>query len=432
MYEAFFGFREKPFTLLPDPAYLYMSRQHRLALAHLKYGLLHRAGFIVISGEIGTGKTTLIKALLERLDNQTEVASIFNSTVGPEEFLSLVLQEFDQDSAGLGKTEKLDRLNTFLIDHYARDYRVVLIVDEAQDLSIETLEEIRLLSNLQTAKDYLLQIILVGQPELRHKLSHPRMVQLAQRIAVHYYLASLTEKETELYIQHRLEIASGKKDIQNIFTENALKVIFQHTQGIPRLINLLCDACLVYAYADEVSLITETIVEETVKSQKESGFSALSTAMIPAPEFKEKVSAITAAGESLDIGGLRFLESQVRDLQSSLLTLSKLVNERLLSSDVNKSPKADSSKEHLINLLEEQRAMIKRMTEEREGLLERIKQLTMESSDDNIDTGPAEVQEEEVLEQRVPWHLRMGNNVLFWIICAGCILMIAVMVFMGE
>ncbi len=436
MYEAFFGFREKPFTLLPDPAYLYLSRQHRLALVHLEYGLLHRAGFIVISGEIGTGKTTLIKALLQRLDNQTEVASIFNSTVRPEEFLSLVLQEFDQDPAGLGRTEKLDRLNTFLIDHYTQDHRVVLIVDEAQNLSIETLEEIRLLSNLQTAKDYLLQIVLVGQPELRHKLSHPRMVQLAQRVAVHYHLAPLTEKETELYIQHRLEVASGQGDAQNIFTEDAMEVIFQHTQGTPRLINLLCDACLVYAYADEVSVITGAMVEEAVKSQEESGFSALSTATIPAPEFEENVPAITAAGESMDVEGLRVLESQVRDLQSSLLTLSRLVNERLLSGDVNKSPEADSSEEHLINLLEEQRAVIKQMTEERESLLQRIEQLAAESSDtcegNNIDTGSSEIQKEEVLEEHTPWHLRVRNHALFWMICVGCILLIAAMVFMGE
>jgi general secretion pathway protein A len=387
MYEAFFGFREKPFTLLPDPAYLYLSRQHRLALVHLEYGLLHRAGFIVISGEIGTGKTTLIKALLQRLDNQTEVASIFNTTVGPEEFLNLVLQEFDQDPAGTGRTEKLDRLNTFLIDHYAHDHRVVLIVDEAQNLSIETLEEIRLLSNLQTAKDYLLQIVLVGQPELRHKLSHPRMVQLAQRIAVHYHLAPLTEKETELYIQHRLEVASGEGNTRNIFTEDALDVIFQHTQGTPRLINLLCDACLVYAYADEVRVITGAMVEEAVKSQEESGFSALSTATTPAPEFEEKVPAITAAGESLDVEGLRVLEAQVRELQSSLLTLSRLVNERLLSGDVNKSPEADSSEEHLINLLEEQRVEINRLTEERKRFLQRIAQMTV---------GPADLEDHEV------------------------------------
>ncbi len=387
MYEAFFGFREKPFTILPDPAYLYLSRQHRLALVHLEYGLLHRAGFIVISGEIGTGKTTLIKALLQRLDKQTEVASIFNTTVGPEEFLNLVLQEFDQVPAGTGRTEKLDRLNTFLIDHYAKDHRVVLIVDEAQNLSIETLEEIRLLSNLQTAKDYLLQIVLVGQPELRHKLSHPRMVQLAQRIAVHYHLAPLTEKETELYIQHRLEVASGEGDTRNIFTENAMEVIFQHTQGTPRLINLLCDACLVYAYADEVSVITEAMVEEAVKSQEESGFSALATATVSAPGIEETVPAFTVAKGFKNVDGLRVLEAQVRELQSSLLTLSRLVNERLLSGDVNKSPEADSGEEHLVNLLEEQRAEIKRLTEERKSFLQRIAQMTV---------GPADLEDDEV------------------------------------
>jgi general secretion pathway protein A len=387
MYEAFFGFREKPFTILPDPAYLYLSRQHRLALVHLEYGLLHRAGFIVISGEIGTGKTTLIKALLQRLDNKTEVASIFNTTVGPEEFLSLVLQEFDQDPAGLGRTEKLDRLNTFLIDHYARDHRVVLIVDEAQNLSIETLEEIRLLSNLQTAKDYLLQIVLVGQPELRHKLSHPRMVQLAQRIAVHYHLTPLTEKETELYIQHRLEVASGEGDTRNIFTENAVDVIFQHTQGTPRLINLLCDACLVYAYADEVSVITGAMVEEAVKSQEESGFSALATATVSAPGIEETVPAFTVAEGSRDVDGLRVLEAQVRELQSGLSVLSRLVHERMLNREVNTLSDTKSSEAHLTQLLEEQRVEIKRLTEERKRFLQRIAQMT---------AGPADLGDDEV------------------------------------
>jgi hypothetical protein len=178
------------------------------------------------------------------------------------------------------------------------------------------------------------------------------------------------------------------------------------------------------------------MVEEAVKSQEESGFSALSTATIPAPEFEENVPAISAVGESLDIGGLRVLESQVRELQSSLLTLSRLVNERLLSGAVNKSHEVGSSEEHLVNLLEEQRAVIKQMTGEREGFLQRIEQLTAESSDacegNNIDTGPSEIQKEEALEEHVPWHLRVRNNAIFWMICVGCILLIAAMVFMGE
>ncbi|MBA7674242.1 hypothetical protein ES703_82450 [subsurface metagenome] len=176
-----------------------------------------------------------------------------------------------------------------------------------------------------------------------------------------------------------------------------------------------------------MSVITGAMVEEAVKSQEESGFSALSTATIPAPEFEENVPAIIAAGESLDVEGLRVLESQVRDLQSSLLTLSRLVNERLLSGDVNKSSEADSSEEHLINLLEEQRAVIKQMTEERESLLQRIEQLTAESSDTREGNN-----KEEVLEEHTPWHLKVRNHDLFWMICVGCILLIAAMVFMGE
>ena len=376
MYEQLFGFKEKPFTILPDPAYLYMSRIHRLALVHLEYGLMHRAGFIVISGDIGTGKTTLIKTLLQRLDNETEVASIFNTTVKPEEFLDLVLQEFEIEYTDAGRTEKLNRLNEFLIGCYSRGLRTVLIVDEAQNLSLETLEEIRLLSNLQTSKEYLLQIVLVGQPELRDKLAHPSLVQLAQRIAVHYHLAPLTIDETRNYIWHRLEVASDREDVKDLFTNNAIEAIYGYTKGTPRLINILCDACLVNAFADELTTVDRKVVDEAVQSQEASGFSALATARTPTAEETDTGKNKTVAAESFENQGLRSLEVKVNELQSGLVTLNRLVQERLLA----ERREADASQKQDITELEKvisnQNAEIDRLKSERKDLLKRIASLT--------------------------------------------------------
>jgi type II secretory pathway predicted ATPase ExeA len=325
MYETFFGFREKPFTLLPDPAYLYLSRQHRLALVHLEYGLLHRAGFIVISGEIGTGKTTLIKALLQRLDNQTEVASIFNTTVKPEEFLDLVLQEFELEYSGISRTDKLNRLN-------------------------------------------------------RDKLAHPSLVQLAQRVAVHYHLAPLTEEETSNYIRHRLEVASDKKEIEDLFTDDAIKAIYRHSKGTPRLINILCDSCLVYAFADEIMTIDGEMVEDTVKSQEASGFSALATAGTPFPDKLDTATLKTVSAESFENESLRALGIKVSELQSGLVTLNRLVQENLLSGQKSTS----STSQDLTDLelvIERQNSEIERLTEERKDLLKRIDRLTARNSE---------------------------------------------------
>ncbi|MCK4819409.1 AAA family ATPase, partial [bacterium] len=338
------------------------------------------AGFIVISGEIGTGKTTLIKALLQRLDNQTEVASIFNTTVKPEEFLDLVLQEFELEYSGISRTDKLNRLNEFLIGCYGRCLRAVLIVDEAQNLSLETLEEIRLFSNLQTSKEYLLQIVFVGQPELRDKLAHPGLVQLAQRVAVHYHLAPLTEEETSNYIRYRLEVASDKKEIEDLFTDDAIKAIYRHSKGTPRLINILCDSCLVYAFADEIMTIDGEVVEDAVKSQEASGFSALATAGTPFPDKLDTATLKTVSAESFENESLRALGIKVSELQSGLVTLNRLVQENLLSGQKSTS----SISQDLTDLelvIERQNSEIERLTEERKDLLKRIDRLTARNSE---------------------------------------------------
>jgi general secretion pathway protein A len=372
MYEDFFGFRERPFKLQPDPEYLFLSSQHRLALVHLEYGFLNRAGFVVVTGEIGTGKTTLIKALLRRLDAKTVVASVFNTMVETDEFLALILQEFEQSPAGNSRAEKIEQLNAFLISCYAQGGRAVLIVDEAQNLSLEILEEIRLLSNLQTDKDYLLQIVLVGQPELRNTLSHPGLRQLAQRISVHYHLSALSEEETAAYVRHRLEVSRGGEG-EEIFPPEAIQAVYRHTQGIPRLINLLCDACLVHCFADEIRRVTAPMVDEVVEGEESSYFWSMGT---PATRREPDLSGAGVLGPGRDETGLEALKDQVRELQNSLLVLNRLVHERLLAQEPASQETGAGNDSQLIRFLDEEREKVKRLVRERARLLRKIEELS--------------------------------------------------------
>ena len=272
MYEEFYGFSEKPFNIVPDPGFLYLSDKHRTALTYLEYGLMDRIGFVVVTGEIGTGKTTLINRLLKQIGEDVEVAVVFNTNVSSEELLGLILDEFELELPPRGKPGYLDTLNQFLIKQYAQGKTALLIVDEAQNLSQEALEEIRMLLNLQTDKEPLLQILLVGQPGLRSKLHHPALAQLNQRIAVSYHLAPLSPEETKGYIPHRLKVAGATNE--QLFTPKALERIFHYSGGIPRTINLLCDAALVYGYADQLTTIDESIIEHVVSDKQELGLSA--------------------------------------------------------------------------------------------------------------------------------------------------------------
>jgi general secretion pathway protein A len=379
MYEDFYGLRERPFKLLPDPGYLFLSHQHRLALVHLEYGLLNNAGFVVITGEIGTGKTTLIKTLLQRLDQTTLVASIFNTTVGPDEFLSLFLQELEQEPVGHSRAEKIEQLNASLISCYARGQRVVLIVDEAQNLSLETLEEIRLLSNLQTEKDYLIQIILVGQPELRRKLSHPGLQQLAQRISVHYHLEPLNEVETAAYIRHRLNV-SGGKDAGDIFSKEAMEVIYKYTQGTPRLINLLCDACMVYGFADQVLSLTASIVDDVIEGYGAGSFWALASTNASKLQDSGRHGADTSESTG-DGDRLGTLEEQVRQIENGLLALSRLVHEKLLSDGVPSRGGETGTEKQLMQFLEEERAKVRLLEKQCHKHLEQIAELSHQSQE---------------------------------------------------
>ncbi len=264
MYLNFYGLKEKPFQLLPDPSYFFLSSKHKTALNYLEYGILNNIGFIVITGEIGSGKTTLIKKFLSQLEKKIITAVISNTNVESKEFLQMLLQELGIEySKEETKADLLNRLHYFLIEKYASRQQVVLIVDEAQNLPSAVLEEIRMISNLQTEKEFLIQIILVGQPPLREKLLHPSLEQFLQRVSLSYHLFPLNEQETKDYIKHRLKLAGARYPI---FSEEALKAVFKHSQGVPRIINTLCEAALVYGFADEKreigAEIIETIIEE--------------------------------------------------------------------------------------------------------------------------------------------------------------------------
>src|SRR5690242_8045867 len=244
MYERFYQLRERPFALSPDPEYLYPSRVHQEALGYLRYGLESQAGFVVVTGEIGSGKTTLLQTLLRNLDSQTTVARIVNTILEPRELLETILIDFGLEPAGRSKPLLLRDLAQYLVDQRLAGRLVLLVIDEAQNLSLAALEELRMLSNLETEKSKLQQIVLVGQPNLREKMSEPELEQLRQRITVSYHLAPLDIDDTANYINHRLRRAALGAPLE--FPREATDLIHARSRGVPRIINVICDAALVF------------------------------------------------------------------------------------------------------------------------------------------------------------------------------------------
>jgi general secretion pathway protein A len=269
MYEDYYGFVEKPFSLTPDPKYLYKSESHANAFEVLQYAIRRREGFVVVTGDIGTGKTTLCRAVLEQLDRRTFSALILNPFLSEEDLLRLVLQDFGVVSrdeirrgrlAGVSKHELIETLNDFLLSLLPLRATALLIIDEAQNLPRAVLEHIRILSNLETNKEKLLQIVLVGQTNLKDILRSPELRQLDQRVSIRYNLTPLTEDETAAYVDHRLTIAGGETAVS--FTPKALKVVHRCTSGIPRLINLVCDRALLGAYSERAQRVTPEMVHK--------------------------------------------------------------------------------------------------------------------------------------------------------------------------
>ena len=260
---AFFGLQQKPFSPTPDPRFLYLSPGHREGLAQLQYGVQEHKGFILLTGEVGTGKTTLLRTLLSRLDGNTASAFVFDTTLPFEGLLEYMLEDFGVAKPGESHVQRLISLNNFLLERHRAGQNTVLILDEAQNLDLHALEQIRLLSNFETQTEKLLQILLVGQPELLEKLDRPELRQLKQRIGLRCRILPLTAEQTRDYIRTRLRIA-GATDL-GLFSDAAITRIAEYAGGIPRLINTVCDHCLLIGYADQIRRINRSIVEEAIE-----------------------------------------------------------------------------------------------------------------------------------------------------------------------
>ncbi len=267
MYLDFFGFSEKPFTITPNPRFIYLSKAHQEVFAHLSFGIEDRCGFIAITGEVGTGKTTVLRTLLNRLDNNNfRLAFIFNPCHSAVELLKCINREFGIECAADTVVEQVNTLNEFLIWQHQKGRTVVLVLDESQNLEPAVLEQIRLLSNLETETDKLIQIVLVGQPELKDMLHRPDLRQLNQRISVRHHLETMDIADTLAYIRHRLSVAGGAEET---FSPSAVKTIYESTGGLPRLINVLCGRCLLVAFSQDARIVTPKMVRI---AQRELGY----------------------------------------------------------------------------------------------------------------------------------------------------------------
>ena len=346
MYEDFFGLKERPFTLVPDPDYLFLGSQHKLARAYLEYGIKERMGFVVLTGEVGTGKTTLIKSLLREKEASQRLGVLYQTSVEAEDLLDLLLKEFQiRGHFGGSRAARLGAFNQFLLSSHARGEHVVLVVDEAQNLGSKALEELRLLSNLQTDKEPLLQVILVGQPGLRERLRHPLLRQLAQRVAIHYHLSPLDPDETKEYIRFRLARAGGS----GIFTTSALDRLYEYTQGVPRRINAWCDLALVAGFAEGRHEIDGEFIDLVISAQGgsleevESEESSISEDLATSADTPPSALPISHNGLEATVGELSArltrLEGLVLEMMSQMVPiLAQFLEKALPPESVKPSP----------------------------------------------------------------------------------------------
>jgi general secretion pathway protein A len=300
----------------------FLSPRYENALTYLEYGLAEKSGFIMLTGEIGMGKTTLIRYLLNKLESEMEVGVILHTNVTSDQILKLILLEFELPTSEGDKSKELETLNQFLIEQYKAGKQVILIIDEAQNLTDEALEEVRMLSNLQSDEEILLQIMIVGQPELKRRLREPGLAQFSQRIAVSYHLSPVTRKECHDYIAYRLKTAGGSPDV---FLQDAMDMIYDSSGGIPRTINLLCDACLVYGFADEINKIGKYIVQQVIDDKEGMGIMTdrvreeSSVQFVPSSERDEKKKQIPLLVECKEdlIKEIQRIEGKVQELEIS-------------------------------------------------------------------------------------------------------------------
>jgi general secretion pathway protein A len=342
MYNNFFGFREGPFQLVPNPAYLFLSKSHEEVMAHINYAIFQGEGFVEITGEVGAGKTTLCRAFLEKIENETEAAYIFNPKLDSIQLLKAINDEFGISSDKNTIKDLIDTLNIFLMEKKASGKKVVLVIDEAQNLSKEVLEQLRLLSNLETTLNKLLQIILVGQPELREILHSHELRQLGQRINVSSHLFPLTAKETKEYIQHRIHIASLKPGVR--FTAPAFYMIYKFSKGIPRLINIVCDRALLTAYSLDHRKITAGIVRSSIKELTGRGFTKRYTFL----EGKSAVIIIAVLFMALiSVFFCRFGNNKSKSSKMPESNISQLAQPKLTRKKISKPLAADQK--HISN-----------------------------------------------------------------------------------
>ena len=297
MYESYYGFREKPFSLQTDPSLLYMGKAHTAAYTMLEYGILNKAGFTVITGEIGSGKTTLLQKLLSNIQSDIVVGLVNNTNLNMGDLLPWVLHSFMQDYLVDNPIARYELLNSYLEKQQKKGKRPVLIIDEAQNLPLDVLEELRTLSNINSGKTQLLQIILLGQPELREVLRKPQIRQFAQRVTVDYHIPALELAETSEYIGHRMKLA-GRSD--PILDASACELIHYVSGGVPRVINVICDTVLSYGFADQMEQIDDKYVKGVLKERSEGGLLALSRD--PENYFKTKNKKKLSIDELIDQG----------------------------------------------------------------------------------------------------------------------------------
>ncbi len=288
MYEQFFDLKKKPFDLVPNPEFIYFSRTHKRSHVFLDYGVRERAGFILLTGDVGSGKTTLIKHLMKQNDANIKYSKVFNTKVNSTQLISMINDDFGLEINNKDKVMLIRDLNDFLIDRYSKGYHSTLIIDEAQNMSAELLEEIRMLSNLETEDTKLLQIVLSGQPELRKKLLKPELRQLRQRISISCHIKPMSSEETEQYIYHRLEVAGNKKAV--VFEDGVIETIHNFSRGIPRLINIVCDLLMLSAFVDETGDVSIQMTKEIVNElDMENQYWKEETSDVPESEQKIKM-----------------------------------------------------------------------------------------------------------------------------------------------